>query len=343
MSKRVLIRADAGPSIGGGHVCRTSVLGAHLQSRGYKVFYATRAESREAVPSLLSQGFEIVDVDPLAPPEEPDFLAEKIGSVDLFVLDHYQRGIEFEQAVRPFSNTLLVLDDLPTRPHDCDVLLDQTLGRSENEYSGLVPAGCRVMTGPSYALLREQFAEARRAGKCRKRREVSRLLIMVGAGDASGILSWVLEALSSLDVALEIEVVSNCTALSERHGKTLGSSRLSVHRYVSDMATLIANADLAIGAAGSASWERCCLGLPALLFILADNQRDVCAALHKSKAAINLGRFPGVTRDHFLSELLKLLNSEKLLSTLSENAALLCDGRGAERLLEHLSDENRPF
>ena len=103
MSKRVLIRADAGPSIGGGHVYRTSVLGAHLQRRGYKVFYATRAESREAVPSLLSQGFEIVDVDPLAPPEEPDFLAEKIGSVDLFVLDHYQRGIEFEQAVRPFS------------------------------------------------------------------------------------------------------------------------------------------------------------------------------------------------------------------------------------------------
>jgi len=341
MSLRIVIRADAGPSIGGGHAYRTAVLGERLQMQGAEVVYATRSESLTAVPSLESHGFRLLLLDSVAPFEEPIYIKEALGELDLFVLDHYHRGIEFERAVLPFSARLLVLDDLPTRQHACDFLLDQTLGRQAAEYRSLIPSDCVVMTGPRYALLRPQFSRARRAGRCRKRKSISRLLVMVGAGDISGVLNWTMDALSCLEVALDIDIVTASEAYSELDGKALGKSRISIHRHVTDMASLIADADLAIGAAGSASWERCCLGLPALLFILAENQIDVCQALHESGAAVNLGHFPGVSREHFLGEVRKLLNSERLLSKLSEKAALLCDGRGAERLLELVFDENQ--
>ncbi|MFP3733021.1 glycosyltransferase, partial [Bacillus sp. SIMBA_006] len=59
---------------------------------------------------------------------------------------------------------------------------------------------------------------------------------------------------------------------------------------VSDMARRMAEADLAIGAAGSTSWERCCLGLPTLMLILAENQEGIARALDAAGAAICLGR-----------------------------------------------------
>src|SRR4029079_4764741 len=54
---------------------------------------------------------------------------------------------------------------------------------------------------------------------------------------------------------------------------------------VDEMAALMAESDLAIGAAGVTSWERCCLGLPALVLVLADNQRKSAEALHEAGAA----------------------------------------------------------
>ncbi|WP_222115807.1 hypothetical protein [Chromobacterium vaccinii] len=63
---------------------------------------------------------------------------------------------------------------------------------------------------------------------------------------------------------------------------------------VSNMAELIADHDLAIGAAGGSAWERCCLGLPCLLFIQAENQRQGTEALQAAGAAYILSNYSDI-------------------------------------------------
>ena len=46
-----------------------------------------------------------------------------------------------------------------------------------------------------------------------------------------------------------------------------------------NMAELMLNADLAIGASGSSAWERCCMGLPTLLIVAEENQREIAESL----------------------------------------------------------------
>jgi len=84
------------------------------------------------------------------------------------------------------------------------------------------------------------------------------------------------------------------------------------------------DADLAIGAGGSTSWERCCLGLPTLLYVLAENQRKIAESLEA------LGAVKIV--DNLNENLQNLLNNFSLWQAMSEKAQIICDGAGVKRI-----------
>ncbi|HMA50880.1 MAG TPA: UDP-2,4-diacetamido-2,4,6-trideoxy-beta-L-altropyranose hydrolase [Magnetospirillaceae bacterium] len=309
----LVIRADASKTIGGGHVTRCLSLADELRRRGWRCALMTGAETAATVAL-------------------PDWLEEVPDAADLLIVDHYGLAAPWESGCRSWARRILVVDDLADRTHECDLLLDQAAGRREEDYRPLVPPACRLLLGPSYAILRPEFVTGPKRPACPGRR----LLINFGAADPQNIAGLVLRALAATGERFDADVV--CGASTEHIPALQAIARQSdgevtIHGQVANMAELMAKADLAIGAGGSASWERCALGLPSIVLTLADNQSWTARALAEAGAALN----PAVA--DAAREALALLGAPDRLSIMSAKAAALCDGRGAERVADIIESQ----
>jgi len=334
--ERVVFRADAGPGIGGGHVVRSLALAGALAARGWRCAFAVRAPTPETVPALARSGHEVLALEG-HPGAEPAAIAGAFpeGAAWL-VVDHYRRSAAFERAMRPWARRVLAVDDVPDRPHACEVLLDQTLGREEGEYAGQVPSGCRLLLGPEYALLRPQFPAARPAALARRGRDaVERVLVSFGMVDGRGLTEPALGGLRRAGFRGAADVVLGACA-PRLHAVRAAAADLpfpvSVHEQVDDMAALMTQVDVAIGAAGSTSWERCALGLPSLVAVAAENQARIARALAQAGAARVIAERPPLEPEQVAAALETLGGSGEALAAMSRAAARVCDGRGAARV-----------
>lgn len=275
-----------------------------------------------AVPALLRSGLERRGAEV---PPDPD--------TGWLVFDRYDWAAAEENSLRGAvpSARVLVIDDLADRAHDCDLLLDATPLRAAGLYCDRVPPGCAVLTGSAFALLRPDFQRLRPEALARRRELAGpprRVVIALGSSDVGGqTLPW-LEAVAEafpdagIDVVLGAAAASRA-ALSEAQERIGGRARL--HIDTDGMAKLLCEADLAVGAGGTSAMERCCLGLPTVLLVTADNQRANALALTHSGAAVLGGPVEAA------AEQLRALTPEKL-AAMAAAAAAVSDGRGIARL-----------
>lgn len=362
---RIGFRVDASVEIGTGHVMRCLTLADALREDGAACLFLCRPHDGHLLELIATRGHEAialpvrsrgtVDVpDPTAPAhahwlgtawatDAQDSREALAGaSLDWLVVDHYALDQRWEQAMRASCRRLLVIDDLADRPHDCDLLLDQNLGRRAEDYRALLASGAQTLIGPHYALLRPEFAALRAESLARREHpQLRHLLITMGGVDKDNATGAVLAALDdcSLPADLRITVVLGPHApwLAQVQARAAAMSRPTrVLAGVSNMARLMTDADLAIGAAGSTSWERCCLGLPTIQLVLAENQRAVAAALHETGAALIAGSASQATV--LLQTQLLSGTMPEFLRTLSLSAARLVDGNGTARARSHLTD-----
>lgn len=264
-------------------------------------------------------------------------------SVDWLVVDHYALDCHWEQFMRPYCERLMVIDDLADRPHDCDVLLNQNLGRTSDEYQNLTGPECMFLMGPRYALLRPEFAQRRQQSLERREcMQCKRILVTMGGVDKDNVTGKVLDGLLLCDLPSDtyITVVMGPHAPWLQNVKIQTASMSVKTRVligVDDMASLMTESDLIIGAAGSTSWERCCLGVPGIQLILAQNQIKIAEALAREGAAI--------TSDvESLNQTLKSIFSNEYqrneLIKMTYAARSVTDGFGAQRVVSNLM-ENR--
>ncbi len=330
----VLFRCDAGPLKGTGHVYRCMSLADTLAWLGWRCRFAVAPGSLEVVPGLARW-------DPLRLPDdsEADAAAEVAAlsalSADLLVVDHYERDAAFERSCRGAFRRILILDDAPTRSHDCDLLLDCTPGRVAADYAGLVPPDAQLLCGPTFAPLRPEFGRARSAALARRGGSVRRVLIAVGGSDASGATALAVSAVRAALPSVAIDVIAGSAAPDLpliREAVAAAGKGCVLHVDPPTMATLMTEADLAIGAPGSTSWERCTLGLPTLLFTIAENQRSNAAALARARAADDLGPPDGWTFERLAARILSLCHAPERLRRMAQAAAALTDGKGALRV-----------
>ncbi len=322
----VTFRAEASPVIGGGHVMRCLTLADRLRDDGWDTSFCCSPETRITIPLLENSGHRVVE-SPVCENSATDWL----------VIDHYGLGIEYEKSCRSQAKQIMVFDDLPTRLHDCDILIDQNMGRVPEDYRRLVPDTAIVATGTAYALLRPQFADARAGGlsQIHSKGNPLRLLIAMGFTDPDNATGFILDALteSSAEITVDIVLGSNAPHLKDLRKRVANLPFVAAVRTdVTDMAGLLVETDLVIGAAGSSAWERCCLGIPALVVILAENQRQVADALDKQKIAINLGPLHNLKAKEAAQKIHRALESPEQLASLARNAARVCDGLGAGRV-----------
>lgn len=330
--RRAIFRADALSGIGGGHVMRCLTLARRLVASGWAVGFACAAETLTVVPSLAAdmEVLEAIDGQSL----DAAALARRWpNGCDVLVVDHYSLDARFETSCRGWAANVVAIDDLADRPHDCDVLIDATPTRDILEYSDLTPANALVLTGAEYALLRPEFAAVRREALARRNgvANVRRILVSLGLTDLNGVSEQAARVLLAMNANFMIDVVIGAGAPSKAALEQLAAqdSRLCVHVDPTNMAILMASADLAIGGGGTTSWERCCLGLPTVIMVLADNQRLPSTRLQEAGAAL----LASDTSGHRISDIVgRLANDSQSLRRMAAAAALLVDGRGSERV-----------
>ena len=331
---QAVFRADATAALGSGHVMRCLTLARALRRLGWRCDFAVNPEAPEVVPALARERPQL-----LAPGnDDPENLRRLWpDGVDWLVVDHYGLDAAWESRCRPWARSLLAIDDLANRPHDCDVLLDQTFGRQPEDYAQLVPTSCRVLTGTAQALLRPGFVRARPASLARRAAATGlrRLVVSLGGTDPENHTAAALRGIAQCDPGLAVDVVLGSAAphLAEvRRQIARMPQEAQLHVDVTAMEDLLSAADLAVGAAGTATWERCCLGLPTLLVVIAPNQRLVAEAVAGAGAA----RLLTGPREELATQITEALRefaaNNGPLRAMGERAAEICDGRGCDRL-----------
>jgi UDP-2,4-diacetamido-2,4,6-trideoxy-beta-L-altropyranose hydrolase len=357
---RVVFRADASLQIGNGHIMRCLTLADVFAEAGAQILFVCREHPGHLAEFIGSKGHQ-VSLLPLATPDQSGFwnahaawlggelledaqatretIRNEFGGCDWLVIDHYALEADWERELRGCVGKILVIDDLADRHHACDLLLDQTLGRSAVDYHPWVDADCQLLCGAEYALLRSEFVELRNSRQVvRTAGPLKRLLVSMGGVDNDNLSSRVLAALAEVSLATDclLTVVLGRTAPwraeVERALKSLPcQTELLVD--VRKMAELMLVADLAIGAAGSSAWERCCLGLPAVMVVVAENQCQVARSLAKQQAARVIASAEQIETELpvLLSE---LIGAPETRVAMSRAATQVTDGGGVSRVLE---------
>lgn len=344
--KRVAIRADASVAIGSGHVMRCLALAACLREQHVDVIFVCRDLQGHLCDLIAVRGFpvqrlpaaEASALDWYVDAQETRAAVQQLWThADWVIVDHYQLDARWEREVRSIAGRIMAIDDVADRPHDCALLLDQNQAMDmRRRYDGLLPAHCRQLLGPAYALLRDEFRQTRNALK-RREGDLQRLLVFFGGSDPGNETSKVLRAIRELDVSgIGADVVVGSANPHAAQVQRLCSEmhKTRFHCQVDNMAALMANADLAIGAGGSTTWERCCLGLPALVVILAENQAALTDAVADYGAIVNLGWAHCLVAEDYKNGI-KAISAEQRVRMSALGHALV-DGMGASRVAQAL-------
>lgn len=252
----VIIRTDASVKIGSGHVMRCLTVAKQLHAEGCHVRFWLEELNGNLIDFVAKEGFENM---------------AEAQYADLYIVDHYEISIEWERMIRTYTKKLVVIDDL-AREHDCNLLLDQNVVPNyETRYDGLVPEHCVKLLGPNYLIMRDEFIEARQQLTSRST-AVKCLLVFMGGTDPTNETMKILKALEEFAFGQVDIVVGNGNPEKEKVREICLEKGYHYHCQINYMASLMQQADFAIGTGGATMWERCYVGLPSSATIVADNQ-----------------------------------------------------------------------
>lgn len=344
----IVFRTDAGLHIGSGHVMRCLSLAAALRELGGRSHFVCRAHDGHLGALVEAQGHAL-HLLPRGAASATDWLgidwesdsAQTLQAIDglrpdWLVVDHYGLDARWEQRVGAAAGRCLAIDDLADRLHDVTLLLDQNLQSHPGRYAGRLGARTRTLLGPRYALLRPEFARLRAGRPAARANGLRRVLAFAGGIDATDLLPKAVRAWKQLATAarprLDLVIGADSPNLARLRVLCSEEAGCTLHVQTDEMARLIAASDLMITAGGSVNWERCCLGVPALVCSTADNQRGNLRELARSRTAIGLGDARQLDEPTLTTWLARLGSRPRLLQRMGERAARLVDGLGARRV-----------
>ena len=342
----IVIRTDASIEIGTGHVMRCLTLAKQLKRYGAEVTFFCRSLDGNIMSYLDEQGISAI-VLPSINGNEADitwtkenwlldaeqtmaFIKDFDHKVDLLIVDHYGLDHRWEHKLRPFTEHIMVIDDLADRRHECDLLLDQNYYLNmEKRYQGLIPNNCVQMLGPDHVLLRDEFLQV--ASKQRERTgKIRSILVFFGGSDPTGETLKTIKALKDLqrlDIAIHVVVGESNPKRDEIEKICAKMPNVYFYCQVSNMAELMGKADLAIGAGGATTWERCFLGLPTMTIVIADNQLEATMLLHEEGVIVYIGESEQVTSEMIKRNLLDLIKNQAKVKCLSENSRMIVNSQ----------------
>lgn len=360
---RVAFRVDASSRIGTGHLYRCLTLADHLATvRGAKCEFISRNIDVALQRIVAARGHAVLLLPPATrfddaisdddyaswlgvssevDAEQTSHVLSRSGGCDWLCVDHYALGADWEKAMAAPGRGLLAIDDLANRRHRTHLLLDQNfVPNLQERYSSLVADGTHLLLGPEFALLRPQFAQARSAAGREEDRPVREVLIFFGGSDLPNLTMLAIEAVT--DAATHDVRISVVSGLANPHHPSIvdragSDSRVVVIQDVREMAALMARADIGFGAAGTTTWERCCVGLPSIVAVLAPNQRKIADGVSSAGAALLAGEAAEIDVKDLADAYNGLAGDFGGRTRMSAAGMKLVDGLGCERVAEAMA------
>lgn len=341
---RMTIRTDASDSIGAGHFTRCLALADRVAALGGRVSFLAR-QAHPVITGALAERAHlllVLNLPESAPPEDDSQASARAldAGCDWLVVDHYGLDDRWETSMRERARNVLVIDDLADRCHDCDILVDPGYGRIGADYAGLVPQAAELLVGTRFALLKDTFAARRNAAPLHLERQ--RVHVFFGSGAAAmqwlaQYCEWLLDAFSNIQVcAVGRGDRKAMQALGQRH-----ASRLDWQQQVDDMAAHMATCDVAVGAPGSATWERACVGLASALVATAVNQVPVLRVLDGAGLCRFLGSAWDLDAARFTAGVAAFLDNKVALADMRALGVAAVDGGGVDRVVRRLAGQER--
>ncbi len=346
---QVACRVDSSPHIGEGHFRRCLLLANQCATKGVHFEFFCRELTPNNSRQLEQSSFRLTwlpettsrqqDADALL-----HILRQRKSVPNLLLVDSYLLDGKWEEIFHNLIPSVVVLDDLADRPHHCTTLIDPSPLRVKTDYLHLVPPGTRLLLGADYTLLQNNFAayhQVFRDGRQEKKQNLIHLFF--GATDPANhtfvYAKLLLENLADVTVKVaagpDYPFAETLAALHLEYEK-----RLQYTIGVDDMAAHMAECQLAIGAPGTATWERICLGIPQLLLATNDNQINILQRLHNAKFCHYLGKADSCSPHSILEVTNRLLTDENQRRKLLINCPKI-DGKGASRVVHALLEDCR--
>jgi len=335
---KIVFRVDASLKMGIGHLMRCLTLANEFKLQSHEIFFICR----ELPGNLIL----LIKYPVLVLPKNDNFQSDNLylnwlsasqkqdseqtikaipKDTDLLIIDNYALDEKWHKRLRQYTKKIMVIDDLADRKFDCDMLLNQNLGFHIKDYDDKVPNSCELLLGCGYVLLRPEFQLLRKKALVKRKRTkvIKNILISIGGVDQSNKTYDILQDIpDSFNIVVVLGGQSQHNKMITNYAKI--KKNVNVIVDTDNISGLMLDADLAIGAGGSSSWERCCLGLPTLLYVLADNQRKIAENLEQMGAVKII--------DNLNENLQNLLNNFTLWQAMSEKSQIVCDGFGVKRI-----------
>lgn len=354
---KIFFRVDSSAMIGSGHLFRCLTLAQELRNSGHIVRFLTKDMPTGLHRLIGENGFALSLLPPPKFTEKPFFhenYSEWLGveqevdahdtlsafeglTPDWLIVDHYGVDLKWEKIVKPHVRRLMVIDDLANRQHCCDLIVDQNFSEMQNRYKNLVNDSAYFAMGPHFAMINSEYRKLRSTKK--RDGAVNRILVFLGGSDPHNVTETVLDLLlepAFSAINLDLVIGLNHKKFSQISLKARERPLTTVYSNLPNLAELMLTADLAIGGGGVTTWERICMCLPSIVVILSENQKFSCEALASSGYIISAGPSALIKPQELRGLIEKCVNSPELMTSISNRAAHLVDGRGTLRITELL-------
>jgi len=363
--KSIVFRLDCSELIGSGHLMRCLVLAERLSSDKNQIYFVFREMPVFFINIIKSKNFKIIKLKRKHKKNLDSSLStnfnshrkwlkcgqindaletlDSLGQIepDLLLVDHYSLDKIWENILSIKVKKIFVIDDLSNRQHNCAYLLDQNFFLNEKKrYQGLVPKDCKLLLGPKFALLRNEFKLIRNISVPRNG-EIKTILICFGGFDSKNYTNLALKAISNIrkkmldKLSIKVIASKNFSHL-EAIKKLCAKSGYKIYIQPKKIAALMVESDIAISAGGSTVWEMCSVGLPQILIAAADNQIQISKSLDIFGSSIFIKNKMHYNKD-FIAKLLEhLILNPKKVALMSNKAFSLADGLGAYRACKYI-------
>jgi len=348
MRKNLFVLVDASTEIGSGHLFRCLTLSREMKTFFSKIILLTSDESKPIIENIKLDDIDTIHISSFKNLKLEDYthefdaikkiLLDYSEDRNFLLIDHYDIDSNFELMLKNLFLKIFIIDDLANRKHSCDLLIDHGYYKDlDNRYNKFVSKNTTKLLGPKYMIIRPEFRKIAKKN-FEELITLKKILITFGSVDVTNECEKVLDALCSLTKnKFEIDVIAgsynkNFSNLVKKYEKY---DNINIVQHVNNIEVLMSNSDLCIGAGGTTNLERCCVGMPSIVTIVADNQKEGINFLSESGHVINLGLAQDVTTKTYL-EVLKNLDP-KLLLEMSQNNQKLVDGLGCNRIKKEIT------
>ena len=345
----IIFRVNASSEIGLGHLIRCLCLAKVLYKQGYNIFFICNKLHKNIAGLIADKPYKLIflnyscnniDNKKSCELKALNTLLQEIEHVSLLIIDDYNIDFRIESKFRLFVDKIMVIDDLANRKHDCDFFLDQNYyANLESRYNHKIPNRSIKLLGPKYALLREDFKIVKQRN-IKRAYEFNNILITMGGADPNNITERILEILFFYRVNNNYEFNLRVIIGPGFHSLKF-ADKYKGHSWIEilnspNMSEQFIWADYCIGCSGSTIWERCYLGLPSVIVIDGDNERELAYSCQ------SLGIVNCIENDDRLEEnLIHILNEINTLALkkMSKRCENIVDGLGAIRVANLINKE----